>query len=474
MKRTVVALATGIAFLASTAHAAVTFDYIFDGGAPTSVSSDGSVITGTGDVSDYPAFRWTQATGMVSLGRPQTHNGGGVPAISANGARIAYGIDALDSSYATQGLWTLGSGWQELMPPAPSDGGLSDGSYGSTYDISGDGNTAVGLYWRPGVGKRAHASKWTQATGVVDLGGTITGQASRANGANYDGSVIVGWVETPQGPWRPAAWANGSVTLLTDYDPLTANGNGEAKATSSNGDIVVGYSRDPDSQQRAASMWTRTDGVFGPTQILGWVDGTTPDQGINIPWAVSDDGNTVIGYCSFDGSPFGTTGFVWTPDTGVIDVNQWLQNNGVLVDPNFAIDNLTAMTPDGTKIFGYGHMLTPPNTRRAFRITNPKVAAVLPNGPTSRVELSAPRPNPSSSGTHLEFALPSATTVDFSVYDATGRRVATLLHSDLPAGRHSAQWDGRETSGRRVAEGVYFARLVMPQGSAVRRIVRMH
>src|SRR5262249_24002447 len=137
------------------------------------------------------------------------------------------------------------------------------------------------------------------------------------------------------------------------------------------------------------------------------------------------------------------------------------------------IQNLTAMTPDGTKIFGYGQMLTPPYTRRTFRITTPGAVGVPPAAPVARLELSAPRPNPSSAATRLELSLPSATSVDLSVYDAHGRRVATLLHADLSAGRRSVQWDGREADGRRVRAGVYFARLVTPQGSAVRRIVRM-
>jgi uncharacterized membrane protein len=434
----------------------------------------------TGNDGSYTSFRWTQATGLVSLGRPQTGGGGGVPAISANGTRIAYGIGSLDGTYRTQGLWTLGSGWQELMPPAPADGGLVDGSYGSAWDISGDGNTVVGLYWRPGAGNRAHASKWTQATGVVDLGGTTTGQSSRANGVNHNASVIVGWVEVPTGPWRPAAWVNGSLVLLTNYSENTGYlvGNGEAKATSTNGDIIVGFATDEESHQRAASMWKRTDGVFGSTELLGWVDGTEPGTtisagGLNIPWAVSDDGEIVVGFCSFDGSPFNTTGFVWTPSTGVVGVNQFLQDNGVLVDPNFTIQNLTAMTPDGTKVFGYGQMLTPPYTQRAFRINIPKVVGVSPATPAARIELASPIPNPSSSVTRMELALPVAANVDLSVYDASGRRVATLLHSDLPAGRRSVTWDGHEASGGRVAAGLYFARLVTPQGSALRRIIRM-
>lgn len=475
MKLTVAVLATGLALLAVPTRAAVTVDFIFDGAFPLAVSNDGSVVVGNQNDGHYTPFRWTQATGLVSLGRPQMVGGGGVPDISADGTVIASSIGSLDSSYSTQGRWTQATGWQELMPPPPADGGQIDGSYGSVWALSGDGTTPVGLYWRSGQGNRAHASKWTQATGVVDLGGCATGQASRANGVNHDASVIVGWVETPGGLWRPAAWVNGSLVLLTDYQEVDGIpvGHGEARATSPNGNIIVGFARDHDSNQKAATMWKRTNGVFGPPEVLGWVDGTEPANGINLPYAVSSDGRIVIGYCSFDGSPFATTGFVWTAATGVVDVNQWLADNGVLVDPNFTIQGLTAMTPDGTRIFGYGQMLIPPYTRRAFRINAQDVAAAPIAGPAVRVALSAPRPNPSSSATRLEFSLPEAARVDLSVFDASGRRVATVLKGELPAGPRTATWDGRDAYGRTVSAGLYFARLTTPQGSAERRIARV-
>jgi uncharacterized membrane protein len=474
MKKAIAVLATCFAVLASPAHATTTFAFIFDGGYPLAVSNDGSVVAGQ-LVSTGGVFRWTQLSGVVPLGRNQHLGAGGTVGISANGLVIASSIGSPDSSYTTQGRWTQATGWQELMPPTPPDGGLSDGSYGNIWSLSGDGTTPVGLYWRPGQGNRAHASKWTQATGVVDLGGTTTGQASRANGVNYDGSVIAGWVETPTGPWRPAAWVNGSLVLLTDYDESGGipAGSGEARATSPSGDIVVGYARDEASNQRAAAMWVRSDGVFGPTQILGWVDGSEPANGINIAQAVSASGKIAVGYCSFDGSPFSTTGFVWTPSDGVIDVNQWLGDHGVLVDPNFTIQSLTAMTPDGTQIFGHGQMLTSPYARRAFRITTTDVAAAPPTAAVVRLELSAPSPNPSRLAQRVEYALPAATSIDLSIYDASGRRIATLVHGDVPEGRRSVVWNGRESNGRTVTPGLYFARLQTPQGSAACRLVRI-
>src|SRR5215831_10418647 len=433
MRPAVAVLALAAALIGSSAQAAATFDFIFDNGYPIAVSSDGKVIVGNSTDGTYTSFRWTQATGMVSLGRPQQVGGGGIPGISADGTRIAYGIGSVDGSYTTQGLWTQGGGWQELMPPVPADGGISDGSYGNVWGISGNGQVVVGLYWRPGVGNHAHASKWTQATGVVDLGGTTTGQSSRANGVNFDGSVIAGWVETPHGPWRPAAWVNGSLVLLTNFDDSGSflYGDGEARAVNFSGDIISGFARDSLTHQRAAAMWKRTNGVWSE-QILGWVDGSEPQNGINIASAVSYDGKIAVGYCSFDGTPFATTGLVWTPATGVVDVNEFLANNGVLVDPNFTIQNMSAVTPDGKQLFGYGQMLTAPYAHRAFRITLP-VTADAPRPLTApALELSAPSPNPSSAATRLDFALASASNADLSVFDAAGRRVATLVQSDLP------------------------------------------
>ena len=53
-------LLVGLAAVAGSAHADVTFSYLFTGGYPLSISSDGTVIAGN-NVSDYGPFRWTQA-----------------------------------------------------------------------------------------------------------------------------------------------------------------------------------------------------------------------------------------------------------------------------------------------------------------------------------------------------------------------------------------------------------------------------
>ena len=475
MKRAAAVLAVGLGLLAPPAHAAVTFEYLFDGVYVHDVSDNGQVAVGL-DFATASAFRWTQATGVVNLGRPMIYGKAGIVGVSADGSRVAFGIGSIDGTYTTQGRWSQATGWQELFPPLIPSGGIIDGSYGSVYGISGDGETVVGLYWREGHGNRAHASGWKQATGPWDLGGMLTGQSGRANAVNYNGSVIGGWVETPQGPWRPAVWANGSLELLTDWQLGGIAGSGEVKAVSPDGNIAVGYcvNSDAPSRQRAAAMWKRVNGVWGPTQFLGWVDASEPEYGINIANCVSADGRIAAGYAATDGSPFTATAFIWTPETGVKDVHEWLATNGVFLDPNFAIQGLQAMTPDGQQIFGTGRMLTPPYTTKSFRITVPATLDAPAPVAVSRLELSVPRPNPSRDFTRLEFSLATESDVDLSVYDASGRLVQTLLSGSQPAGRQSVTWNGRESSGRAAPAGLYFARVVTPHGSASQRIVRVN
>jgi Asp-tRNA(Asn)/Glu-tRNA(Gln) amidotransferase A subunit family amidase len=68
-------------------------------------------------------------------------------------------------------------------------------------------------------------------------------------------------------------------------------------------------------------------------------------------------------------------------------------------------------------------------------------------------------PNPFTASTRFRFGLPRAQRVQLLIYDAAGRRVATLVDADLPAGSHSLTWDGRDTAGRRQPAGAYWARL---------------
>ena len=63
-------------------------------------------------------------------------------------------------------------------------------------------------------------------------------------------------------------------------------------------------------------------------------------------------------------------------------------------------------------------------------------------------------PNPFNPTTEISFDLPLSTTVELSIYNTLGQRVATLLDQPLSAGRHLALWDAAHA-----ASGVYLYRI---------------
>ncbi len=468
MRRIGSALTLATLLLANAAHAGMTFEYLYTGVYPNSVSADGNTIAGN-DPATWAAYRWTQSGGVQALGMAPTPSPGGSPGISADGSRVAATIIATGDTASTSGLWTLGSGWQQLMPPGgPADLYDMDRNWSTVYGLSGDGSTVVGLYWRHVNGQTAHAFKWTQAGGAVDMG-SILG-SSRANGVNYDGSVIVGWTTDVTGPRLAAVWHDGTITGLTP----AGSAGGEAQAVNPAGTIAVGYEYNPATTVREPARWVNTGGTWGATQHLGALPGTEGGgYGINVAMGVSADGNLIAGYCSFDGSPFAPTGFVWTPTTGTIDVNTFLSNNGVYVDPGFFIESCECVTPDGTCIIGFGQDYLAPYTRRVFRIRIPKTAGVGDAPLAAKLALAAPSPNPASGPSRLAFTLPASGNVDLSVFDASGRRIAALVSGWTPAGQHSITWDGRAADGTPVAGGLYWARLASPQGNVTQRVVRI-
>jgi hypothetical protein len=76
--------------------------------------------------------------------------------------------------------------------------------------------------------------------------------------------------------------------------------------------------------------------------------------------------------------------------------------------------------------------------------------------------LLAPSPNPLSNSSLLRFALANGGDTRLDIYDAAGRRVASLIHASLEPGNYSVQWDGRTDGGEPLGAGLYFARLIAP------------
>jgi hypothetical protein len=118
-------------------------------------------------------------------------------------------------------------------------------------------------------------------------------------------------------------------------------------------------------------------------------------------------------------------------------------------------------------------------------INNAKVlpAGVVPEGystiyyarpQVADSELSVfPNPGRGSKDYTLSFAIPVSGRTSLEIYNVAGRRVATLVAGELPAGRREVAWQGRDSTGRHVGQGVYFARLITPQGTKTTKFVHL-
>jgi hypothetical protein len=95
----------------------------------------------------------------------------------------------------------------------------------------------------------------------------------------------------------------------------------------------------------------------------------------------------------------------------------------------------------------------------------PTEAVTIP-AETFALILDAAYPSPSREAVSFVYSIPEDGRVVLSVYDISGRRVATLVDSELTAGRHEATWSCGE-----VPSGVYLYKLETDAGSLTRRCV---
>ena len=68
-------------------------------------------------------------------------------------------------------------------------------------------------------------------------------------------------------------------------------------------------------------------------------------------------------------------------------------------------------------------------------------------------------PNPFNPQTTIDYQLPAKAFVTLKIYDMLGKEVRTLVNENIPAGKHSVVWDGKNELDESVASGIYFCQL---------------
>ncbi len=335
---------------AGAATAEPTIEFLPDGFVLTDLSSEGAMGAGNvvGDGS-YETFRWTRGGNIERLGRDTVNPigvGAGTPDISYDGTRVSASILSSDN-YMTMGVWDSGDGWTEAMPPLPPGGVLLDNSYGSAWALSGDGSTVAGFHWGVvGAFTKARASTWRMSEGVVDLE-QLPDRAARVNGANTDGSVVVGWEARSDGAWRPTAWRNGAKFMLQDSLSFC-----EAGAVNADGSVVVGSAHD-DTLGRVAARWVWNGASYDMT-LLGSLPMTSPVFGEAYLYGITDDGDFAVGFNRYLQHQGFIDGIVWTPETGLITGTAFVESLGLAsqIPATYQIIDLTAVSPDGNAVTG--------------------------------------------------------------------------------------------------------------------------
>ena len=123
------------------------------------------------------------------------------------------------------------------------------------------------------------------------------------------------------------------------------------------------------------------------------------------------------------------------------------------------------------KVIAYDTSLNPGEdvSDAVFGITNPIGSEPAPE--VTRFGLMQNHPNPFNPVTRIEYSLDEGARVSLRIYDISGSVVKTLVQETMPAGRHTAAWNGQDESGTAVASGIYVCRLEAKGKTAMRKMV---
>jgi len=281
-------------------------------------------------------YKWNAAGGLVQIGSISNgYPAAGRTIVSNDGTKIsssvtnaATGFNEISTYDVATATWVNRGG---LVPTG------WDGSVSSTWGMTANGNTIVGLGFLTAA--NAHAVKWDEVNGMVDLGSIVQGRSSRANAINASGTVIVGWQDESNGTRSGAKWQDGVESFISDNN---GNNVGEAGGISADGSTIIG-SANPNPY-----VWNAVSGltyITHPNASFSFKGGAT---------GISGDGTKVIGYYrAFGAPPMSGEGFIWTSATGRVNLNDYAVSLGIATN-GVTMGLPLAISQDGKKIAGMG------------------------------------------------------------------------------------------------------------------------
>ncbi len=273
---------------------------------------------------------------------------------------------------------------------------------------------------------------------------------------------------------------------VIDHSTTTAEAAGHTGGNSGMGGDIL-YRWGNPQNYRAGDEGDR---VFFIVHGVNWIDRGCPGQGNLLVFNNGDRPGVANDYSSVEeivpplngftyhreaGQPFGPEAPTWLySDPGSFYSGHWsgayrLPNGNTLITEAMS-GYVFEVTQAGENVWGYN---APGSLARAprYNMAAASVDHAAPARQSGRVLRS--HPNPFSLLTSISFQLAQPGRVRVEVFELGGRRIATLIDAALAAGRHDAEWNGRDESGRDVASGAYLVRLRVDESVEAERLVML-
>lgn len=89
-----------------------------------------------------------------------------------------------------------------------------------------------------------------------------------------------------------------------------------------------------------------------------------------------------------------------------------------------------------------------------------------------KFSLSQPFPNPVTKGVaNIKFTVPRTSNLSIRIYNITGRMVRTVANGEKIPGAYNFAWNGTSDNGEKVAQGVYFVKMIAPDFKATKKLI---
>jgi len=310
---------------------------------PSAISSDGTTIVGNSLFGlTQSAFVWTQATGFQLLSPLAGENHSSAFDVSGDGNTIV-GLSRPSAASPSRAVrWQIPNAPEVLtngmgVPLLDSHGVSQDGStfIGRTaqtgyrisqqgafalpmlsanhpfhpFGISNDGLTVAGVSHNSAGDQRA--VRWSQTSGLQDLGVLPGFVESWAIDVSADGAKTVGWLDRPGGDPLPFQWTESTGMQVLALAPTYTRA--QASGVSADGNVIVGGAINETGNR--AWIWTPTYGMQDLTDMLAPV---LPQNWRLVDVRISDDGNYLTGRASTGGPTVAWIATIPEPASGIV------------------------------------------------------------------------------------------------------------------------------------------------------------